>query len=463
VLLATLLRDIGWDVTVFVEEVSDIDFDRVLRADLVGISTITSTTPRAYTLADEIRRSNIPVVLGGPHVTHLPYEGLDHADMVVRGEGEKPILALARYMFGNGTLDSVPGLSYRVGEKVVHNPLPSEPANMEELPAPDLSLIHGYVNRDSLASRVVPLQTTRGCPFQCNFCSVTAMFGRKLRRRRVESVVDELRKYRGTGALAFFYDDNFTASPQHAREICQSIIDAQLDLKWSAQSRLEVARDPDLLALMYLAGCRTLFIGFESVNPGAHAESGKSQSVDEMEHAVNVIRKAGIEVHGMFILGFDADEVPDMEATMRFARQVPITTAQFLILTPFPGTALFDRFDRENRILSMDWNLYDAHHVVFDPANLEPRELQKTQVRAHWQFYSRLRSLGNLAKLKFTRTAIYLYARRNNATWKRLNRPYLQALDLLSREHPLSMYPRQNFPDILRSVEGARLRCGDMN
>ncbi len=463
VLLATLLHETGWDVAVFVEEVDDIDFDRVLRADLVGISTITSTAPRAYALADEIRRSGIPVVLGGPHVTCLPDEGLDHADMVVRGEGEKPILAIARYIMGEGSLDSVPGLSYRAGARVVHNPLHAEPVNLKELPAPDLSLIQGYVGRSSLAGRVVPIQTTRGCPFQCNFCSVTAMFGRQLRRRSAESVVAELRKYHHTKTLAFFYDDNFTANPKHTRKICKLIIDADLDLKWSAQVRLEVARDQDLLDLMYRAGCQTLFIGFESVNPGAQAESGKSHAVDEMEHAVNVIRRTGIEVHGMFIFGFDADEGRDLEATLQFARKVPITTAQFLILTPFPGTDLFTRFKRENRILSSDWNLYDGHHVVFKPLNLEPLELQNTQVRAHWRFYSWLRSLANLAGFRFARAAIYIYARKNNSTWKELNRSYLKALDPLSGDRPLALHPQRNFPDIVRAVQDARLRSAEVN
>jgi radical SAM superfamily enzyme YgiQ (UPF0313 family) len=182
-----------------------------------------------------------------------------------------------------------------------------------------------------------------------------------------------------------------------------------------------------------------------------------------MEHAVNVIRKTGIEVHGMFIFGFDADEECDLEATMRFALKVPITTAQFLILTPFPGTDLFTRFKRENRILSSDWNLYDGHHVVFKPLNLEPLELQDTQVRAHWGFYSWLRSLANLARFRFARAAIYIYARKNNSTWKELNRSYLKALDPLSGDRPLALHPQRNFPDIVRAIQNARLRSTEVN
>ena len=319
VLLATLLHQRGWDVQVFVEEVDDIDFDLVLKADLVGISTITSTVPRAYALADEIRKSGIPVVLGGPHVTFLPDEGLEHADMVVRGEGEVPILALAQSFEGDHDLSQVPGLSWRTNGRTVHNPLPEKLVDLDNIPPPDLSLIHGYLKRASFASRVIPIQTTRGCPYDCGFCSVTEMFGRKLRKRSPDHIVRELAEYRHLGKLAFFYDDNFTADKNHAREICRCIIDAGLDMNWSTQVRLEAARDPELVKLMYQAGCRTVFIGFESVNQEALIESNKSQSADEMAGAVRTFRKAGINVHGMFIYGLDSDGPSELEATLQFA------------------------------------------------------------------------------------------------------------------------------------------------
>ena len=462
VLLATLLQRRGWKVQVFVEEVTDIDFDQVLRADLVGISTITSTAPRAYVLADEIRKSGIRVVLGGPHVTFLPEEGLEHADMVVRGEGETPILALAHHFEGDPDLSpdfsKVPGLSWRSDGRIVHNPLPEEPVDLNDLPAPDLSLINGYQRRSSFASRVIPIQTTRGCPYDCSFCSVTGMFGRKLRKRSPESIVSELGKYRDLGSLAFFYDDNFTADRSHAREICRLIIESGLNMDWSTQVRLEVARDPELVKLMHRAGCRTVFVGFESVNQKALAESGKSQSASEMAGAVRTFRRAGIDVHGMFIYGMDSDGPQDLEATLRFAMGTPITTAQFLILTPFPGTAQLQRLTREGRILLADWSLYDGHHVVYTPRQISPRQLQRKQVRSHWRFYSWPRSLASLIKLKFVRTGIYIYARRINARWQRQNRFYLRALELFSADGSLTFNADLNqfFPDIRQAIERAR-------
>ena len=462
VLLATLLHQRGWDVQVFVEEVDDIDFDLVLKADLVGISTITSTAPRAYAMADEIRKSGIPVVLGGPHVTFLPDEGLEHADMVVRGEGEVPILALAQSFEGDHDLSQVPGLSWRINGRTVHNPLPEKLVDLDDLPPPDLSLIHGYKKKNSLTSRVIPIQTTRGCPYDCDFCSVTGMFGRKLRRQKPENVVRMLAGYRDLGSLTFFYDDNFTADIRHAREICRLIIESGMKMNWSTQVRIESARDPELLELMYEAGCRTVFIGFESVNQKALVESRKSQSVAEMDGAVRAFRRAGIDVHGMFIYGLDSEGSRDLEATLKFAIKTPITTAQFLILTPFPGTEQLERLTREDRILLTDWSLYDGHHVVFTPRNISPQELQGMQVRSHWRFYSWPRSLISLLKMKFVRTGIYIYARRINAQWHRQNRFYLQALKLcfISGSFTFSTGSQQRYSDIRQAIEKARDKMG---
>ena len=457
-ILGTLLRDRGWEVRIYVEEVAPIDFDLVLSADLVGISTITSTAPRSYALADAIRAARIPVVLGGSHVTYLPEEALDHADMVVRGEGEIPMVALAAHFEGGCGLDQVPGLSWRDKGRMVHNPLPEKPVDLDELPIPDLSLIQGFMKNGSFSGTVVPIQTTRGCPYNCTFCSVTGMFGRKVRRRSPENIVRELEHYRRSGAVVFFYDDNFGADREHVRAICRLILASGLDLKWSAQVRLEIAHDEELLDLMHRAGCRTFFIGFESVNQEALAESRKSQSAAMMGQEARSIRRAGIEIHGMFIYGFDSDGSRDLKATLRFAMRTPITTAQFLLLTPFPGTQLIKRLEEEGRILTYNWDLYDTHHVVFTPKLLTPREIQKKQVRSHWRFYSWPRSLLNLIKLKFLRTGIYIYARRINARWKRQNRRYLEALKIFSRSGSfnLNMEFMRRFPEIKSAVAKAQ-------
>jgi radical SAM superfamily enzyme YgiQ (UPF0313 family) len=400
VLLATILKERGWDVKVYLEEAADVDFTDVLKADFVGISTITPTAPRAYVLAEEIQALGVPVVLGGPHVTFLPEEGLGSADMVVRGEGEQAVVALAEHFEGKRDLDTIPGLSWRRRDEIVHNPQPEDMVNLDTLPFPDLSLVRGLDSMGMAGRRIVPMQTTRGCPFDCNFCSVTQMFGRRLRKRSVTSVLDELEKYDDGATHIFFYDDNFTADRRHALAIAEGIIERGLSLVWSAQVRSDISRDPELLEVMGRAGCITVFIGFESVNPEALAEINKTQSPEEMGAAVLAVRNAGIDVHGMFMFGLDSDNHSSLKETVRFARQMSISTAQFLLLTPIPGTKMYEQLQRDDRLLFDDWSLYDGHHVVHKPRHLTPRALQRFQLRAHSRFYSRIGSLVKLAKLK---------------------------------------------------------------
>jgi radical SAM superfamily enzyme YgiQ (UPF0313 family) len=387
VLLATILKERGWDVKVYLEEAADVDFTDVLKADFVGISTITPTAPRAYVLAEEIQALGVPVVLGGPHVTFLPEEGLGSADMVVRGEGEQAVVALAEHFEGKRDLDTIPGLSWRRRDEIVHNPQPEDMVNLDTLPFPDLSLVRGLDSMGMAGRRIVPMQTTRGCPFDCNFCSVTQMFGRRLRKRSVTSVLDELEKYDDGATHIFFYDDNFTADRRHALAIAEGIIERGLSLVWSAQVRSDISRDPELLEVMGRAGCITVFIGFESVNPEALAEINKTQSPEEMGAAVLAVRNAGIDVHGMFMFGLDSDNHSSLKETVRFARQMSISTAQFLLLTPIPGTKMYEQLQRDDRLLFDDWSLYDGHHVVHKPRHLTPRALQRFQLRAHSRFY----------------------------------------------------------------------------
>jgi len=458
VLLATLLKERGWQVSVCLEEAADVDFSEILTADFVGISTITPTAPRAYVLAEEIQALGVPVVLGGPHVTFLPEEGLESADMLVRGEGEEAIVALAEHFEGKRDLDTIPGLSWRRGDEIVHNPQSDGLVDLNTLPFPDLSLVHGLDSMGLAGRRVLPIQTTRGCPFDCNFCSVTQMFGQKLRKRTVTSVLDELEKYSDGATHIFFYDDNFTADRKHALAIAEGIIERGLSLFWSAQMRSDISRDPELLDVMGRAGCITIFIGFESINPDALAEINKTQSPEEMRAAALAVKNAGIDVHGMFIFGLDSDNHSSLKETVRFARQMSISTAQFLLVTPIPGTEMFEKLQKENRLLFDDWSLYDGHHVVHKPLHLTPRALQRFQLRAHSRFYSRIGSLVKLAKLKVVGAAVDVYARRITREWKRQNRFFMRVLKLYSKPSPFSFTVdlKLKFPDVKAAVAKAR-------
>ncbi len=433
VLLATLARNLGWSAQVYVEDIAPIDYQDALTADLVGISTITSTAPRAYAIADSLREFGVPVVMGGPHVSFCEEEALAHADWVVRGEGEKPFIALLDALKEEGDMEAVPSLSYRGQDgQLRHNP-PAEPLeDLDSLPHPDFTLISGWQAARSFYNLpMIPIQMTRGCPYNCRFCSVVRMFGRKLRRRSADHIMEELSQYREQMISAFVYDDNFTADRAWAKQILSRMVDEKIcPQNWSAQVRVDAARDPELLELMRAAGCKTVCIGFESANPESLKEMKKGQTLEEMVLAVREFKQASLDVHGMFIFGFDHDTKESLRETVRFAKRLRILSAQFLQLTPLPGTPTYDELKNQGRLIIHDWAQYDGGHVTFTPSNLSRRELQLEQIRAHAVFYSHGRALKQLLGGYVTGSLIYLYARKLNREWVKGNRVYLKALEL---------------------------------
>lgn len=439
ILLGTLARDHGWDVTVIIEEQAPVDWDELPTFDLVGISTITSTAPRAYAMADRARSLNVPVILGGPHVTFLPDEGLEHADYVMRGEAEAAFPRFLDTFLQTGDFRLVPNLSWRWPDgSIGHNDLAPAIADLDTLPTPDFSLVRGRTLRMGGKS-VIPIQTSRGCPFDCSFCSVTSMFGRKFRFRSTAVIMTEMERYDSSDNFLFIYDDNFMASPKHARELLSAMIERKFKFRWSAQVRADLARDEELVKQMRRAGCHTVFIGFESVSPEALAEINKKASVDDLRRAADTFRRSGIHVHGMFILGLDSDNQRTVRQTVRFARRHRIGTAQFLILTPLPGSAQFEELKREGRITFKDWSLYDAHHVVYRPANFSLAGLQRAQIYAHRAFYSLHDTFRRLLFFHFGEFAVALYARRLNRNWRRKNKAWLSLLTLLGRRKNLTI------------------------
>jgi len=429
-ILGTLMKELGWEVEIVFEESRAIDYEVLKKADLVGISTITSTAPRAYAIADRVRGLGVPVLMGGPHVTFLADEALEHADFVIRGEGEVPLKAFIEAWERGGGFASVPGLSYREGERAVHNPKAPPVRNMDDIPVPDFAGLR--FRAKSIAGRtIIPVQTSRGCPFDCSFCSVTGMFGKKWRFRSIPHVLEELRRYDARRNFIFFYDDNFAADPPRAKALLQGMIAQRFRFRWSTQVRADAARDSELIRLMKRAGCHTVFVGFESVNPLSLAGMKKSQTVEDVVRAVRVFRRERIHVHGMFMFGFDEDDWTTVKQTVRFAKKARLTSTQFLILTPLPGSEFFEKMTAERRILFRDWSLYDAHHVVFRPARLSLPSLQRAQSFAHRKFYSLVEIGKRLIRGRWLDLSLAAYARRLNRLWRKKNRTFLKVVDLL--------------------------------
>ncbi|MCX8052415.1 MAG: B12-binding domain-containing radical SAM protein [Armatimonadetes bacterium] len=410
-LLGAMLRKRSIDVSIYCQDFQEIDYSDVLSSDLVGISTTTSTAPEGYRIADRIREAGIPVVMGGSHVTFLPDEALQHADFCVRGEGEHTLMELVDAIeFGSG-FGGVAGLSYRVGDEIRHNPPRELVRNLDSLPFPDLSLIRG---REKV--KLTPIATSRGCPHNCNFCSVIKMFGRGCRQRSVDNVLEELRYL--NPATVFFYDDNFAGNKERAKILLDRMLSEGLTPYWTAQVRADVAHDKELLALMKRSNCYILYIGFESVNPATLREFNKRQSVDEIAEAVRIIHEHGIMIHGMFVFGAEHDDIASLRAATNFALKSGIDTVQFMMLTPLPGTQYFYDMEREGRLLTREWNLYDGQHVVYQPKLMSPYELQKETFKAMKRFYSVYECVKMLAGPEFIKFAIKLNVNLMLGRWR---------------------------------------------
>ncbi len=439
ILAGLVNRRPSWRARVFVEGRKRFELRAWIaengRPDVVGISTITPTVKRGYALADECRALGIPVILGGPHVTFLPDEALAHADLVVRGEGEQAMNALldlwhAGYVKGaDAEYARIPNLTWKDAAGAIHhNPMAPWIADLDALPVPDFSLADGTADCRFAGKTTVMVQTSRGCPFDCSFCSVTGMFGKKFRYRSVESVLREVRQYNRRDHFVFFCDDNFTANKRRARELVGAMMKEKLRFQWSTQVRTDLARDPELVALMKRAGCHTVFIGFESVNPKSLTEMKKNQTLEEIRNAMRVIRSAGIHIHGMFVFGFEEDDWQTVEATVRLAREMKLTSVQLLILTPLPGSELYQRLAGEGRLTSKDWDLYDTHHVVFRPTGFAPFELQCAQVYGHTRLYTLPEGLKKVATGQWVAASLSFYAWKINRDWQKGNQPYLRDL-----------------------------------
>jgi radical SAM superfamily enzyme YgiQ (UPF0313 family) len=429
-ILGTIMERRGWQVEVFVEDLRRVDYDLVAASDIVGISTITSTAPRAYAIADRVRAMGVPVLMGGPHVTYLVDEALEHADFVIRGEGESALTAFIDAWERDRDFSAVPNLSLKTDGRAVHHPMLPLENDLDAIPYPDLQLLKPDPGRFKFTPPI-PVQTSRGCPFDCSFCSVTGMFGKKYRFRSTENIIEELRGYDHRGNSVFFYDDNFTANRERTKELLQAMIRERFKFPWTTQVRADVARDIELVRLMKKAGCHTVYIGFESVNPASLDAMKKKQTVADLVQAAKVLRRSGIHIHGMFVLGFDQDDWKTVKKTVRFAKKARLSTTQFLILTPLPGSEFYNRMQAEHRLRFHDWALYDAHHAVFEPARFSLLDLQKAQIFCHRKFYSLKQTLRKLIARDWLSVAVAHYARRLNRMWKRRNKTFLKVIALL--------------------------------
>ena len=450
-ILATMMRERGYDVNVYVEDINGIDYGRLFfGSDIVGISSITSTTPASYKLADMLDevekisqgKKKIPVVMGGPHVTFLPDEALEHADFVVRNEGEKTLIELVNALENAKGLEKIKGLSYKQNGKKIHNPDRPFLAGDElsEILIPDMTLIPNYEkswhDRFRIIPLVLPIETGRGCGFGCKFCSVKNQFGKKSRTRANDIVVDAMKEYKDELAPfhGFFIDDNFALNKKRAKELLKDIIDkdATPERGLSAQVRVETARDSELLDLMKQTGMTTVYMGFESINPEALKEMKKGQTVQDIQRAIYEFGIRDISIHAMLVFGFDSNKLADFDRAKRFIEDNKLTengsSIQALTLVPLPGTETHRELEQQGRIITKNYELYDGHHAVFEPKNMTAYELEEGTRSVMRDSYLLTKSLKHLLRGRIKDSAV------NTAAWHYISKQGKQSENIRWRE-----------------------------
>jgi radical SAM superfamily enzyme YgiQ (UPF0313 family) len=385
VLLGTIMRAKGYDVRVYIEDIQAIDMNEVLSADLVAVSAITSTAPQSYKLADMVRKAGVIVAMGGTHTSFMPEEGLQHADFVVRGEGEFAFQELVDAIQRGDGFDKIQNLSYRTSDgHVVSNPERPKIPNLDVNPIPDYHLISGWK-----PGGVISVATSRGCPFSCTFCSVPGMYGHAFRTHSIDRVLQELATHKGN-MYTFFADDIFTANKKRVKELLRKMIERNLTPHWGAQVRTETVDDPELLSMMRDSNCFNVYVGFESINPRTLKLFQKKQDLAKIERSIERFHEHKIRIHGMFVVGSDEDDVETIDATAEFALKHDIDSVQFMILTPIPGSpdwdSLYDKGDKY--VINRNWTFYDGHHAVHQPRRMTPYELQMAAINGMAKFYS---------------------------------------------------------------------------
>ncbi|MBD3320745.1 MAG: radical SAM protein [Chitinivibrionales bacterium] len=368
--LGTILHNAGYSVKIYNENILSRKIDPfTIKADVYCLSALTVSANRAKLLAYQIKKvyPESRVIVGGIHASLVPEDFVEVADTVVTGEAEGNIVDIIE----------------RDHEEKIIGGRPID--NIENLPLVEYSLLEGV---ESMA--IIPVMTSRGCPFDCNFCTVTKIFGKKFRMQSAERIVREIRhalRYFTTRDI-FFYDDNFTANRNRIQRLCDLIEQENLDITWTAQVRSDISRDPEMIERMEQTGCRFFFIGFESINDATLKALHKSQTKSDIENAIDIIHKKGISIHGMFMFGEDNDTRETIHETVDFALRHHIDTVQFMILTPFPGTRLYEKICGEHRLYHTRWEYFNGMFLVFQPKSISPWMLQEDVLNAYRTFYS---------------------------------------------------------------------------
>ena len=361
-----------------VDTLASLDFE----PDLVGISAMTATAPRAYAIADHYRKKGAKVVLGGVHPTLMPKEALKHADSVVVGFAER--------IFPKLLADFMRNSIKRTYEDTGDLPV-------EEIPIPRREFLKkgSYITMNTMMA-------TRGCPGNCSFCAVPNVWRYKYFKRPVSHVMDEIRTLKGDEVV--FIDVHLLGDAHYSIGLLTALKNAQK--KWFGLTTVQALFDREIFDLVVKSGCKGLLIGFESILQRSLKEIHKNSGlVNRYADLMKELHDNGIRVNGTFLFGTDHEDNSVFEKTVDFANRVKIDLPRYSLFTPYPGTEVFAEYEAQGRIIEYDWALYDVEHVVFKPIKMNPKELEEG---LHWAWRESYRFNSIFTRLNGTRTLYWL-------------------------------------------------------
>ena len=416
--LASVLRD-GHDVKVLDASILGYSLNNVKRElkgfypDVVGITSVTPSIYQAYQVAKIAKdvREDCKVIVGGPHATFLPDQTLRecrYIDIIVRGEGEETIRELVE-AFEEGEWAKVRGITFRKGNHIISNEPRPFIKDIDEIPFPSWDLLP-MDKYQFYGQRYATMLTSRGCPFNCSFCASSRLFGGFWRGRNPENVVEEIRILHEKFGIknVEFIDDTFTLDQKRTERICDEIVREGLDISWGASSRVDTL-SRGLVEKMRNAGCWILFLGIESGCQKILDAIGKRINIEQARKAVKIVKEAGIQVLGSFIIGFLQDTIETVNETIRFAKTLNLDYAEFSVLTPYPGTPIYEHAKKNNLLLTEDWSKYTGLEPTTKIEGVSGSKLKSLLQRAYLTFYLTPKNIYNWLKnrqLTFIKSAL---------------------------------------------------------
>lgn len=353
----------NWEIEHVDEDVEEVDFTKSY--DLVAITFHTPSSYHAYNIAAKFREKGITVAIGGPHVTLVPDEAEQYADVIFVGESE---ITWPQFIH-----------EFEIKQHK-RKYICTFPPELEGIPMSRKELFHRKDHSNGI------MFATRGCPNMCEFCAISVMYKNKLRKRPVEEVASEYASFKGK--VIIFWDDNISADLEYSKKLFKAI--APYKKWWSSQASINAGKDDEFLELAAKSGCKQLFIGIESISQ--MSLNGANKSFNKVEDYYKIIQKIhsyGISVQAGVVFGFDQDTKVIFKDTLDFLENAGVQNVTFNILTPYPGTALFKRMEAEDRIQTYDWSMYNARtDVVYTPKNMSADELIEGFIWANKRFYS---------------------------------------------------------------------------